>query len=285
VALNFPIVRDEKYEGRISFTALNSSTSGQRMAAIGTSNPNLAAAVVGGDQRIGDKTITTTGGTVNLYLPQGLNFQDGVQYENTDLGIIGSAVANTASNVYRDPSVRGIQAATSTASSISDQIFSNLFGAQGREAAAGLAERFAPGGLSDAIAMGTGITANPHRRSIFRDVALRQFSFNFTMVPASPDEAAASEEIVKFFRVNLYPERAGPAGALYKFPTKFEIGLTYKGQEVATKILPCYLTSVQTQYNPRSGSFHTDSKFNEIGISLSFQEETTLDKQKIEEGY
>jgi hypothetical protein len=285
VALNFPIERDEKYEGRISFTALNSSTSGQRMAAIGTSNPNLAAAVVGGDQRIGDKTITTTGGTVNLYLPQGLNFQDGVQYENTDLGIIGSAVANTASNVYRDPSVRGIQAATSTASSISDQIFSNLFGAQGREAAAGLAERFAPGGLSDAIAMGTGITANPHRRSIFRDVALRQFSFNFTMVPASPDEAAASEEIVKFFRVNLYPERAGPAGALYKFPTKFEIGLTYKGQEVATKILPCYLTSVQTQYNPRSGSFHTDSKFNEIGISLSFQEETTLDKQKIEEGY
>lgn len=285
MALNFPIERDEKYEGRISFTALNSSTSGQRMAAIGTSNPNLAAAVVGGDQRIGDKTITTTGGTVNLYLPQGLNFQDGVQYENTDLGIIGSAVANTASNVYRDPSVRGIQAATSTASSISDQIFSNLFGAQGREAAAGLAERFAPGGLSDAIAMGTGITANPHRRSIFRDVALRQFSFNFTMVPASPDEAAASEEIVKFFRVNLYPERAGPAGALYKFPTKFEIGLTYKGQEVATKILPCYLTSVQTQYNPRSGSFHTDSKFNEIGISLSFQEETTLDKQKIEEGY
>ena len=285
MALNFPIERDEKYEGRISFTALNSSTSGQRMAAIGTSNPNLAAAVVGGDQRIGDKTITTTGGTVNLYLPQGLNFQDGVQYENTDLGIIGSAVANAASNVYRDPSVRGIQAATSTASSISDQIFSNLFGAQGREAAAGLGERFAPGGLSDAIAMGTGITANPHRRSIFRDVALRQFSFNFTMVPASPDEAAASEEIVKFFRVNLYPERAGPAGTLYKFPTKFEIGLTYKGQEVATKILPCYLTSVQTQYNPRSGSFHTDSKFNEIGISLSFQEETTLDKQKIEEGY
>jgi hypothetical protein len=284
VALNFPIERDEKYEGRISFTALNSSTGAQRFAS-GTGS--LSAAEGRGGQRgvANNKTITTTGGSVNLYLPQGLNFQDGVQYENTDLGIIGSAVANAASNVYRDPSVRGIQAATSTASSISDQIFSNLFGAQGREAAAGLAERFAPGGLSDAIAMGTGITANPHRRSIFRDVALRQFSFNFTMVPASPDEAVASEEIVKFFRVNLYPERAGPAGTLYKFPTKFEIGLTYKGQEVATKILPCYLTSVQTQYNPRSGSFHTDSKFNEIGISLSFQEETTLDKEKIEEGY
>ena len=282
MALNFPIERDEKYEGRISFTALNSSTGAQRANAAGRLAPGQARAELSGDT---GRTITTTGGSVNLYLPQGLNFQDGVQYENTDLGIIGSAVANAASNVYRDPSVRGIQAATSTASSISDQIFSNLFGAQGREAAAGLAERFAPGGLSDAVAMGTGITANPHRRSIFRDVALRQFSFNFTMVPASPDEAVASEEIVKFFRVNLYPERAGPAGTLYKFPTKFEIGLTYKGEEVATKILPCYLTSVQTQYNPRSGSFHTDSKFNEIGISLSFQEETTLDREKIEEGY
>lgn len=285
MAFNFPLVPDEKYEGKISFTALNSSTSGQRMAAIGTSNPNLAAAVVGGDQRIGDKTITTTGGTVNLYLPQGLNFQDGVQYENTDLGIIGSAIAGATRTVYNDPSVRGIQAVTSTASSVADQVFSNMFGAQNREAAAGLAERFAPGGLGDAIAMGTGITANPHRRSIFRDVALRQFSFNFTMVPASPEEAAVSEEIVKFFRVNMYPERTGLGGSLYKFPTKFEIKLSYKGEEVATKILPCYLTSTQTQYNPRSGSFHTDSKFNEIGISLSFQEETTLDKQKIEEGY
>ena len=162
MAFNFPLVPDEKYEGKISFTALNSSTSGQRMAAIGTSNPNLAAAVVGGDQRIGDKTITTTGGTVNLYLPQGLNFQDGVQYENTDLGIIGSAIAGATRTVYNDPSVRGIQAVTSTASSVADQVFSNMFGAQNREAAAGLAERFAPGGLGDAIAMGTGITANPH---------------------------------------------------------------------------------------------------------------------------
>lgn len=281
MALNFPIERDEKYEGRISFTALNSSTGAQRALAAGRLAPGQARAELSGDT---GKTITTTGGSVNLYLPQGLNFQDGVQYENTDLGIIGSAISGAAGSVYRDPSVKGIQAVTNAASSVADQVTSNLFGAQNREAAAGLAERFLPG-ASNAIAMGTGITANPHRRSIFRDVALRQFSFNFTMVPASPDEAAASEEIVKFFRVNLYPERAGPAGTLYKFPTKFEIRLSYKGEEVATKILPCYLTSVQTQYNPRSGSFHTDSKFNEISIALSFQEETTLDKEKIEDGF
>jgi len=282
VALNFPIERDEKYEGRISFTALNSSTGAQRALAVsaqaGGFDIGLQRAAASGG------TITTIGGSVNLYLPQGLNFQDGVQYENTDLGIIGSAISGAAGSVYRDPSVKGIQAVTNAASSVADQVTSNLFGAQNREAAAGLAERFLPG-ASNAIAMGTGITANPHRRSIFRDVALRQFSFNFTMVPASPDEAAASEEIVKFFRVNLYPERAGPAGTLYKFPTKFEIRLSYKGEEVATKILPCYLTSVQTQYNPRSGSFHTDSKFNEISIALSFQEETTLDKQMVEDGF
>ena len=282
MALNFPIERDEKYEGRISFTALNSSTGAQRANAAGRLAPGQARAELSGDT---GRTITTAGGSVNLYLPQGLNFQDGVQYENTDLGIIGSAISGAAGAVYRDPSVKGIQAVTSAASSVADQVTSNLFGAQNRDDAAGLAERFAPGGRGDAIAMGTGITANPHRRSIFRDVALRQFSFNFTMVPASPEEAAVSEEIVKFFRVNMYPERAGPAGSLYKFPTKFEIRLSYKGEEVATKILPCYLTSTETQYNPRSGSFHTNSKFNEIGIALSFQEETTLDKQIIEDGF
>ena len=280
MAFNFPLVRDEKYEGKISFTALNSSTGAQRANAAGRLSPGQARAELSSDT---GRTITTTGGSVNLYLPQAINIQDGVQYENTDLGIIGSAIAGATRTVFNDPSVRGIQAVTNSASSVADQVTSNLFAGQNREAAAGLAERFAPGGLGDAIAMGTGITANPHRRSIFRDVALRQFSFNFTMIPASPEEAAESIQIVRFFRTNLYPEKI--LNSLYKFPTKFKIKLLYKDQEVGNKLLPCYLTSAQTQYNPRSGSFHNDGRFNEIGLSLSFQEETTLDREKIEEGF
>ncbi|MEK9699896.1 MAG: hypothetical protein VW270_29220, partial [Candidatus Poseidoniales archaeon] len=129
----------------------------------------------------------------------------------------------------------------------------------------------------------TGFTANPHKRSVFRDVGLRSFNFSFTMMPASAADASASEDIVQFFREHLYPERLG--GLLYKFPDKFDIEFKYAGQDVASKLLPCYLTSVNTIYNPQSTSFHTDGSFTSIQIDLQFQEEATLDKKLVEDGY
>lgn len=275
MALTFPIEQDEKYGGSISFTAINASTGGQRATDAGL---NFASPVVQGV--VGTNTIQSSGGTVNLYLPQGVTIGDAVGYENTDLGVIGSGIAFGASEIYNKGGTKGLQAVTDAAGSVADKVMSNLFGPESKAALAALSEGF----LGSAVSAGTGITANPHRRSIFKDVALRQFAFNFIMVPQSPDEAAASEEIVKFFRTNLYPEKLA-GGVAYKFPTKFEIQMTYKGQQVANKLLPCYLTSAQTQYNPRSGSFHNDGRFSEIGLSLSFQEETTLSREDIEAGF
>ena len=274
MALNFPIETDERYEGRISFKAINStSAAGQVSAASGGGD-------VGLQQAVGNTQVQVSGGSVNLYLPQGVTINDAVGYENTDLGLIGSGIAFAAKDIYEGGGTKGLQTLTDPAQSLADKVMSNLFGPESKAIGAALAEGF----IGSAVAAGTGITANPHRRSIFRDVALRQFAFNFIMIPASEAEAAASEDIVKFFRLNLYPEKLG-GGAAYKFPTKFEIQFTYKGEQVANKLLPCYLTSVSTQYNPRSGSFHYDSRFSEIGISLAFQEETTLSREDIVDGF
>lgn len=269
MALSFPIEPDEKYKGRISFQAINSSSSFSSGAG------SLSAAESG-------PSVTTTqtlGGSVSLYLPQGITISDQVGYENTDLGIIGSGIAFGAKSIYEGGVVRGAQNIINDGGSTIDKRKSGFFGTEGKAYLAALAERF--GGA--AVAAGTGITANPHRRSIFKDVALRQFSFNFIMQPLSPEEANASKEIVQFFRTNLYPEQI--VDDAYKFPTKFRIRFTYDGKEVANKLLPCYLTSAQTQYNPRSGSFHNDGNFTEIGISLTFQEETTLTRQLVEQGF
>jgi len=283
VALNFPLEgsgSDEKYAGVISFTAINTSTGSSRAAA-------AASASSGGLGDLGrfgrgdqSGTVQSYGGAVNLYLPQGITISDGVGYENTDLGIIGAGVAYGAEALSNKGASAGISQILSDATSTIDRFKSNFSGTELAKYAPALAEMFP--GVGSAVAAGTGITANPHRRSIFKDVALRQFSFNFTMQPTSADEANVIKEIVKFFRVNLYPEKLGQIA--YKFPTKFEIKFTYGGKEVANKLLPCYMTSVQTQYNPRSSSFHTGGEFTETGISLTFQEETTLDKQKIAEG-
>ncbi len=53
----------------------------------------------------------------------------------------------------------------------------------------------------------------------------------------------------------------------------------------APKILPCYLTSVNTVINPRSASFFSDGKANEVQLSMSFQEERALDATDVRGGY
>lgn len=283
MALNFPLEgsgSDEKYAGVISFTAINTSTGAQRAASVSAANLPSGAGRAEITSALAGGTVQSYGGAVNLYLPQGITISDGVGYENTDLGIIGAGVAYGAEALSNKGASAGISQILSDATSTVDRFKSNFSGTELAKYAPALAEMFP--GVGSAVAAGTGITANPHRRSIFKDVALRQFSFNFTMQPTSADEANVIKEIVKFFRVNLYPEKLGQIA--YKFPTKFEIKFTYGGKEVANKLLPCYMTSVQTQYNPRSSSFHTGGEFTETGISLTFQEETTLDKQKIAEG-
>lgn len=270
----------EKYKGTVSFRASSTSTTSTREG-------GLSAAERGATKTITVPSADSRGNSgVTLYLPQAINIADQIGYENIDLGMIGLSAGSAARSVMAQSG-----ASTGTAikniindvtSSIADN-YSQVKTAGAAGAAALLADAFAPDNIRAGVTSATGFTANPHKRSIFRDVGLRSFNFSFTMMPASQADAQSSEDIVKFFREHLYPERLGDL--LYKFPDKFTIEFKYDGKEVASKILPCYLTSVNTIYNPQSTSFHDDGKFTSIQIDLQFQEEATLDKKLVEEGY
>ena len=58
----------------------------------------------------------------------------------------------------------------------------------------------------------------------------------------------------------------------------------YNEKNVATKILPCYLESMQTVYNPSSMGMHADGSFQEVDISLNFREARTLSRDDIVSG-
>jgi hypothetical protein len=144
------------------------------------------------------------------------------------------------------------------------------------------------GAAQGAIETTTGVTLNPNRRSTLRGVGLRQFRFAFKMIPTSQDEAEMIKGIVQFFREEMYPEARfiSNISAAYRFPSKFEIKLSYDGKKVATGILPCFLESVDVVYNPNAMAFHTDGNPQETDISLNFVEERTLSKYDItNEGY
>jgi len=273
IGIRYPIEQDEKYKARVTFTAKGS----------------------GG----------LYGGTANLYFPEAVSFSDGLVYDNANLGIAGE-IARKASGGYSDAvsdvfdrninelikggsakigeigtsvadtlgSTQNLRNMASGGSPILNQTFS--LGVQG----------FAPEPIAAGVAAGTGVTANPHKRSIFKDVALRTFTFSFLMSPQSETESQAIENIVDFFRENAYPDKI-LGGFGYKFPTKFYITFYYDNRKMsqAPRILPSYLTSVNTTLNPRSSSFFKDGKANEVQLTMSFQEERALDKSDIKKGF
>jgi len=273
----------EKYKGTVSFRASSTSSTTRQTSG----NPNLSFGQANTTTTITTPSADSRGNSgVTLYLPQAINIADQMGYENVDLGMIGLSAGSAARSAMAQS---GASTGTAIKNIINDvtSSLSDNYTALKQSGAAGvaalLADAFAPDNIRAGVTSATGFTANPHKRSIFRDVGLRSFNFSFTMMPASQADAQSSEDIVKFFREHLYPERLGDL--LYKFPDKFTIEFKYDGKEVASKILPCYLTSVNTIYNPQSTSFHDDGKFTSIQIDLQFQEEATLDKKLVEEGY
>lgn len=272
--LRFPIEQDEKYKARVSFMAKGSGGS--------------------------------FGGVANLYFPEAVSFSDGLVYDNANLGFVGEMVRRGVSSINGQsggsPNEQGLAGQISATSAGVGGLASSAMDTLGGNGnvknilqngvipatsilVQGMADDIAPG-LSAAVSAGTAVTANPHKRSVFRDVALRTFTFSFLMSPQSQAESQAIEDIVDFFRENAYPEKiAGDLG--YKFPTKFYITFFYGGRKMsqAPKILPSYLTSVNTTLNPRSSSFFKDGKANEVQITMSFQEERALNKEDIKGGY
>ena len=50
------------------------------------------------------------------------------------------------------------------------------------------------------------VTVNPNTRSLFKNVAIREFAFQFKFIAKSKKEADEVRKIIKFFRTELYPE-------------------------------------------------------------------------------
>jgi len=275
--LKFPQTPDEKYKASVMFSAKSSSGGGQ---------------VAGGAPGVG---AASGAGPVILYMPEAINFSDGIVYDNANLNLAGLGAETFAgratgknlteivSNITKD--IEDFSQRNGQSLGNSNQ-FMNFVNNNGGAIANLVTQTLLPGEIADGISSATGITANPHKRSLFRDVAIRNFTFTFLLSPSTAAEATAINNIVKFFRINAYPEKIG-AGLAYKFPTTFRIQMKYDGKLMADapKLLPCYLTSVNTVFNPRSSSFFKDGRFNETQLSLTFMEERPLDKKEIEAGF
>ena len=235
---------------------------------------------------------------VSLYLPMALNFRDNVSYENRDLGISGAFVEAAQ---RRGGDVKGLAGVIKGISDGVAETFNEVIAGDNPDLAnlaltyVNVITKF-PGmeGAEGAVTQGVGVTVNPNTRSLFKNVAIREFAFQFKFIAKSQREADEVRKIIKFFRTELYPEAltvgTGADSKIkialgYKFPKKFIITPMYNNAPIPdTKILPCFLRDVSVVYNPSGQAMHggDNPHFTEIDMSLAFTETRTLTRQEIE---
>jgi hypothetical protein len=221
---------------------------------------------------------------VSLYLPVGLQFRDTVAYDNMDLGGMGASVegalksGGSAINALIDGGMKTLKSGLKGTAS----------GDVAKVSAVKLVSAL-PDEVQGAFRSATGVTSNPNTRVLFKSVNLREFAFTFKFIATSAKEAEEVKEIIKLFRTELYPENitipitgANDISIGYRFPNKFQINVEYNGEEIATKIKPCYLRDVSVTYNNTAMAMHSDGNFQEVEMSLSFQESRTLNRKDVE---
>ena len=228
-----------------------------------------------------------------LYFPQAIQITDGVQVGPIDLGVAGAvteAAVKAGATGIGELAQKAL--ANSDIASIVDVFKSkNLQSTAGAFAAQRAARAFGAQGVAGAISRATNLQVNPNTRSLFRAVNLREFSFTFKLIATSPAEAEQIKAIIRFFRTELYPEeivissKEASGSVAYRMPNRFDIQFRYNdNQEIATKIKPAYLRNFTATYNPTGMAMHRDGNFSEIDITMSFVEDTTLNRRDVAQG-
>ena len=242
----------------------------------------------------GDEAII---GEVVMYLPPNIIVPDNFDYGQAALGITGAAAETSLQTAGGSAVGAAIQGLTSGAQSIISGILGN--GSQNSNNNASVAGAvaattlFGSQGISGAIKGATRVTVNPNTRTLFNNVNIREFSFDFQFIPTSQSEAIEIAAIVEFFRTEAYPELLSfqtgnglniPYG--YKFPNAWDINAIFKGRKIkGIDFQRSYLRNVTSSYNPTQIGMYEDGQFNEIRMTLTFVEARPLDKAAIKRHY
>lgn len=287
---NEPIQFDSRTQGANELSSLDQAAEVARgatdRAAVDTGS-GIRVQTVRRTPRSGNTATNPNTPKIQLYLPPGINFRDGISYsDTTNLGAIGASIENSLKS-GDGIAKAAFNAFVNDSKGLINGLKTGVGGDAGSLAALKVANKFSKFERANAaLASATRVALNPNTRTLFQSVPVRSFAFQFKMIPNSASEVKAIEAIIKRFRTVMYPEEIGTDSISlgYKFPDPFEIKMYYKNSEVFTRILPSYLRDVNVTYNTSGMGFHEDGGFTDCDVSLTFTESRPLSKDDVERG-
>ena len=236
-------------------------------------------------------TTTRITDSIAIYLPPNVTSDTGVEYTDTDMGIVGMAAAggvDLVNAIRRDDLAGAGTAIMNVAKKFGVNAAKRIIG--GVVGAAADVDSAAIGQFAEKA---FGQATNPFMEVLFQGVGMRSFTYNFTFSPRNPDETNDVQTIIKMFRFHMLPELQGQNKTFMTLPSTFDIHYMYQGKnadihhenQFYTKIATCVLKGCNVDYTPDGVKSFDSGAPTQIKMSLTFQETEMLTKQHVAAGF
>ena len=216
------------------------------------------------------QTKNLTDGHIALPLPENIQDSLNIGYDTVDLGAVAAGIA-TGEAVSGAAADGGVGAA---------------MGALGGRLAGDakfLARTLAniSGGVGGALSLAAGNVPNPYQTTVFKQVQLRKHNLNFRLVPETPEDSLAIQNIVNMFKHNSLP---GNQGNFLSMPNQVQV--EYFGTNALYGFGRCVIEGVTVNYAPSNApAFFKNGDGELVGapqaveLQLQLSEIEALDKQ------
>mgnify|MGYP001495061590 CR=1 FL=1 len=233
--------------------------------------------------------------TIALYMPSSVTVSYKTKYGEAEIGLLAETGAAAIKN-FMETEGSILDKGWSAAGEIGEG------GAQAVKQKSIAALNSVATGAAALIAISRGKIITPRMELMFEGIGRREFSYSFTMIPKSEQEADSIEGIVTRFKhamaadystgniagVDIIGLGAGADGVReMDIPSFFDITYMYKGKENnhLNKISTCVLRGMDVTYGADRFKTYRGGVPQTTQISLSFAELNIITKKHIEVGY
>ncbi len=227
------------------------------------------------DNNKGDETVNLS---VSLPMPNaGIQDAAGMEYNQTDLGILGAGASTGADALlaaFTDRTMAKGKSGTESDGEVDyGKIASNIItgGAAVIRATASISNDI-QGGLDQAI----GNTLNPHVALLFNAMKLKQFTLNWKLAPSSLEEQNVLRDMILNMQKAIHPAFQGETGEGTNFFLKYpnQVDCYYLGsQNYLHPFKRAAVTSFTVNYQPEGGNvFNAGGAPAFLDLSMTIQE-------------
>jgi hypothetical protein len=203
---------------------------------------------------LGRGTISASNGSIALPLPANIDDITTINIASTELGIAGVAVGDAVAAMKPGTSVGGLLNAGKQAFNDSNIDLAGFALLAVRTGLASLSS-----GVEQGIGVATGTAVNPHQALVFNGVALKQHTFDWTLIPNNESESNQIRNIIKKFKQSSLPSYEGiniPGSsafsrALFKYPNMVDVFFVGLDQNYFPLYKTAMIADVSVNYTPQ----------------------------------